>query len=181
VNTVDGKIKYFKLQSGNQFITFRVTDKFDDTPYYGTINNDNKYKLLSWDEILIENVGDDVLKDVGMVLYPMVRDKYGLCLDSDNKKSYITIAPKSEIVVPIIVEYKLPVDNNSDGPTSITKTMSFDIRTSLYNDPINYTFSVTAKQVSTTQDKLIYTNRRNYGIKDIKNGGWIKYKSTEIK
>ena len=163
---------YFNLQTCNQFITFRIKDAFNYDDYYSE-------EQLKKPDII--NVGDDVLEDVGMVLYPMVRDKYGLCLDSDNKKSYITIAPKSEIVVPIIVEYKLPTDNNSDGPTSITKTMSFDIRTSLYNDPINYTFSVTAKQVSTTQDKLIYTNRRNYGIKDIKNGGWIKYQSTEIK
>ena len=64
---------------------------------------------------------------------------------------------------------------------SITKTMSFDIRTSLYNDPINYTFTINAKKTSTTQDKLIYTNRRSYGIKDIKNGGWIKYNPSEIR
>ena len=124
---------------------------------------------------LPENIKGNVLNEDGMVIYPMIREQYALCLDSDNKKSYLTIAPKSEIVVPIVVEYKL---NNSD---TVTKTMSFDIRTSLYQDLTNYTFSVTAKKTSTTQDKLIYTNRRSYGIKDIANGGNIRYRSTEIK
>ena len=166
--------KGYKYQSGNQIITFRIDDPFDGEKYYGKPGecgiDTNK---MSYE--LPENIKGNVLNEDGMVIYPMIREQYALCLDSDNKKSYLTIAPKSEIVVPIVVEYKL---NNSD---TVTKTMSFDIRTSLYQDLTNYTFSVTAKKTSTTQDKLIYTNRRSYGIKDIANGGNIRYRSTEIK
>ena len=159
----------FKLQTCNQFLTFRINDCFTAKQYYSDPKNNDTLSLLKPEKIK-NGVSD-------MVLYPMLRDEYGLCLDSDNIKSYITIAPKSEIVVPIIVEYNL---RDSSIP-QITKTMSFDIRTSLYNDPINYTFSITAKNNTTTQDKLLYTNRRSYGIKDIKNGGWVKYNPSEIK
>lgn len=173
---------YFKLQSGNQILTFRIKDSFDNSPYYDEIGEGNK---LNWNKPILNKINDidefilpsdesGVVKD-GMAVYPIIRDEYGLCMDNDNVKSYITIAPKSEIIVPIAVEYKL------DKMESITKTMSFDIRTSLYNDPINYTFTINAKKTSTTQDKLIYTNRRSYGIKDIKNGGWIKYNPSEIR
>jgi hypothetical protein len=113
----------------------------------------------------------------GMILYPTLREENALCLDSDARKTYLTIAPKSELIIPVMVEYKL----DAKILTSISKTMSFDVRTSLYQDPINYTFTVTAKYTSTTQDKLIYTNRKSYGIKDVNNNGWIKYHSTEIK
>lgn len=165
--------KNFKLQTGNQILTFRVNDPFDKKPYYGDDASEN---IMSWKEpVNDEETGNILTTNDGMVVYPLIREKYALCLDSDSTKSFITIAPKSEIVIPLIVEYKL------NEIKSITKTMSFDIRTSLYQDLINYTFSITAKKTSTTQDKLIYTNRRSYGVKDASNGGYIKYHGIEIK
>ena len=43
----------------------------------------------------------------------------------------------------------------------IKKTLSFDLRTSLYNDPLNYTFTITAKNTTTVSDKLTLLNKNN--------------------
>ena len=44
--------------------------------------------------------------------------------------------------------------------TEIKKTISFDLRTSLYTDPINYSFIVTAKNHASTQDYLMVKNKK---------------------
>ena len=165
------------VQSCNQIITFRLNDPYDSKKYYTEDASFTSSELSVKEEnqtlFVYENGTLSTIHE-GMVLYPMVRDKYSLCLDSNSPKSFITIAPGSQMIVPIIVEYKIP-----DG--AVTKTMSFDIRTSLYQDPINYTFSVTAKNANSTQDKLISTTRKSYGLKDVNTSGWIKYNSTEVK
>ena len=155
------------LQSCNQIITFRLDDPYDGKKYYTSDASFTSSELSTAKD-------KQQLSGNGMALYPLVRDKYSLCLDSNSPKSFITIAPGSQMIIPIIVEYKIP-----DG--AVTKTMSFDIRTSLYQDPINYTFSVTAKNANSTQDKLISTTRKSYGLKDVNTSGWIKYNSTEVK
>ena len=157
------------LQSCNQIITFRINDPYDGKSYYASdaTYTDSKLSSLQSNQQLPAGTN-------GMALYPLVRDKYSLCLDSNSPKSFITIAPGSQIVIPIVVEYCVPTG-------SVTKTMSFDIRTSLYQDPINYTFSVTAKHSNSTQDKLISTTRKSYGLKDVNTSGWVKYNSTEVK
>ena len=70
----------------------------------------------------------------------------------------MSIAPGEEIIVPMYCEYKLTKNSNS----TIKKTISFDIRTSLYHDPINYTFTVSAKNTTTVQDKVVIANRRKF-------------------
>ena len=149
------------LQKGNQIITFRINDAYNGEPYYGENGLD-----------LTNKVSD---AKPGLTMYPFIANKYSISLDSSAVRSYITIAPGAEIVIPIMVKY------NMSSKTIDTKTMSFDIRTSLYQDLINYTFSVTAKNVNNTQDKLISTVRRSYGVKDVNNNGWVKYKSVDIK
>lgn len=156
-------IPQFQLQTCNQIITFRIKDVYDGTEYY---IGDESYtsNKLSWKNEY------QILTGEGMSMYPMISNKHSICLDSDSPRSFITIAPGARIVVPIIVEYNIP-----NKKPAITKTMSFDIRTSLYQDPINYTFSVTAKYASSSADKLLSTTRKSYGIKDLNTQGMIKY------
>ena len=161
----------FKLQTQNQILTFRIKDTYTGNYYYAGGDNFST-NLLSLDKAH-QQLSD--LSGAKMTMYPAINGEFSLCIDSDSSKSFITIAPHSEIVVPIMVEYYIP------NQASITKTMSFDIRTSLYKDPTNYTFSVTTKNVATTQDKLISTARRSFGATDASNNGWIKYNSTEVK
>ena len=174
-NKMDGYEKP-RLQTCNQFLTFRIRDVYDNTPLYQTGNQFNN-STLSLDKgyQLIDTTKTPTT--TSMTMYPLVKEKHSLCMDNDSPRTYLTLAPHEEIVVPIIVEYYI----NNDDKRSITKTMSFDIRTSLYQDPVNYTFSVTAKYASTTQDKLITTARRSFGMTNANNKGWVKYNSVEVK
>ena len=91
----------------------------------------------------------------GMCIYPYLSNRYGLCINSDGRKSSLILNPGEEIIVPMLCEYKVQNSN-----TTIKKTITFDIRTSLYTDPTNYLFTVTAKNTSTLQDKLTISNRK---------------------
>ena len=91
-----------------------------------------------------------------MVIYPYVSTKHGLCIDSNDVKTYMIVNPGEEIIVPLYCEYKVAVPNSL-----IKKTLSFDLRTSLYNDPLNYTFTITAKNTTTVSDKLTLLNKNN--------------------
>lgn len=136
-----------KLQTYNQFITFRVNDVWTGDSYYlpaasPTIEN----KQCSTDII-------SVAKDTNaMSIYPYINSEYSLCINSDSIKSYIIINPGEEISIPIYCEYSCKKDGK------IEKTMSFDIRTSLYNDPTNYAFKVIGKYDLTVSDKIINKN-----------------------
>ena len=90
-----------------------------------------------------------------MVLYPSLLTKYGLCLDSNYIQDYLVINPGSEVVIPLYCEYIITESNGQ-----ISKIMSFDLRTSLYKDPINYTFKVVAKNKNSIQDYLQIKNKK---------------------
>ena len=163
INTIDGKI----LQSANQFIYFRTRDVYDGNTYYKNVKEFNINNVISAfkDHITLRENTDAN----GAALYPNITNKYGLCLKSDTKNSYLQINPGESVVIPLVFEYKL----DTNDQTSIQKTMSFDLRTSLYNDPINYIFTVIAKKDATIQDTVLNTNRKY--IND------IKYSTTVVK
>lgn len=143
-----------RVQTGNQFITFRIKDVNDGSTYY-QIGDQSKNNSLSLNQDYVKNTNDVSIEGTVAYMYPKISNKYGLCIDSDNVGSYILIDGGSSIVIPIIFEYKITGNNGS-----IHKTMSFDVRPSLYKDPITYTFRVTAKSNMTTQDKILMTNNR---------------------
>jgi hypothetical protein len=156
-----------KLQGCNQLLTFRIKDAYNGVEYYSNDQDwymkDNVLYLNDW-----KSLNDlDGIK-FGANMYPMIKEEYALVIDDSNAQPYMILSPGEEIIVPVIFEYVLKDDNNS-----ISKTMSFDIRTSLYNDPINYTFQVIANKENTTQDKLINTNKKYINA--------AKYHTTVIK
>ena len=137
------------LQGCNQFLTFRTRDAWDNTYYYteNAINSTNNIQNSA--ALPIMN------NENGMCIYPYLSNRYGLCINSDGRKSSLILNPGEEIIVPMLCEYKVQNSN-----TTIKKTITFDIRTSLYTDPTNYLFTVTAKNTSTLQDKLTISNRK---------------------
>lgn len=133
-----------KLQTQNQFITFRINDAWTGEEYYSanaTASSNNKQ-----DSTKIDSIGQF---DPGMVIYPQVTSEYDLCINSDDTRSYMVINPGEYKNVPLMCSYKVSKNNDS-----IEKTISFDLRTSLYGDPINYSFTVVAKNNASVQDKL---------------------------
>ena len=156
-----------KLQTQNQFITFRANDLWTGIPYYNntadaaTDNIQNSSKL----PLELEN---NTNKN-WMIAYPLVTNENSLCINSDNSKSYFSLSPGEEIVVPIYCAYSVPVSNGF-----IRKTISFDIRTSLYNDPVNYTFTITAKNTASIQDKILMTNRKRFNTSTLSLSNLLK-------
>ena len=130
-------------------MTFRVRDAYNGEEYYAE-GDQSKSNLLSLDEIMCSQGYTNVESRAWM--YPMLNSKNALAINENNGK-YKTINPDSSIIVPIVFEYMVKDANNS-----IHKTMSFDLRTSLYNDPTNYTFTVTAKYQNTAIDKVLSNN-----------------------
>ena len=160
------------LQTQNQFITFRINDVWTGVEYYKSNAEPNSKNLQ--DSTKIDAIGAS--STIGMVLYPQVTTKYDLCINSDDAKSYILLNPGEVKTVPLLCTYKVTAQN-----ASIEKTMSFDLRTSLYGDPINYVFTVVAKNNATISDKLHATQNtlNNKNIATVKNG--IVYHSTVTK
>ena len=143
------------LQGLNQFITFRIKDAWTGDDYYSEVDAtaDNKQSLSSLPVINENN------NNTSMTLYPYLLTRYGLCIDSDNARSYTIINPGEEIIVPLLCKYYINEESNG-GKSEIKKTLSFDLRTSLYRDPINYTLTVVAKNSNSTNDELTTKNKR---------------------
>lgn len=146
----DGKYDKNTLQTNNQFITFRIKDIWTAEEYY-TINRtaDNYDTTQSLTELpdFNKNIDDD------LIIYPYLSTKYGLCIDSNEIRSNLVISPNEMITVPLLCRYKI---TNADK--DFVKTISFDMRTSLYSDPINYTFKVIAKKQNSILDNLHIEN-----------------------
>jgi hypothetical protein len=151
----------YSLQTQNQFITFRTKDAWTGEAYYNdntgldTDNVQNASKLPEFQDPIIE----ENTNEIGLLVYPYLTTKYGLCIDSDDVRSYTTINPGEEIVIPIYCEYRLE-SWEGERLDEIKKTLSFDLRTSLYTDPVTYSFSVVAKLTNTNQDTLLLNNKR---------------------
>ena len=135
-------------QSQNQFIYFRTKNPYSGKTYYATIVDDNTLYIGE------ENTLNGGRKST---MYPKVQSWDSLCLNTDEIESHMVIGPHEEILIPIIFKYDLSGETTN---TSTSKTMSFDIRKSLYKDPTNYSFRVSAKNTNTVQDKLIINSGR---------------------
>lgn len=153
------------LQTCNQFIYFRRINPYTGVSNYDLVIDSYNYNKEKGYEKLKGSDGLEIFKTnnksaatayftelpsdddvLGAALYPSTSDKYGLCISSDND-NYQLINPGQTITIPAVFEYRLGTDLDS-----ITKTLSFDLRPSLYSDPINYEFTVVAKKESTQQD-----------------------------
>lgn len=143
------------LQTLNQYITFRLNDPWTKQSYYQGGKQFTAKNVLSYDSgyVVLNN-------EIGASMYPILNNKTSLCVESDSTNEYLLLNPEDSIVIPIMFEYNLG-DN-----AELSKIMSFDVRTSLYRDPINFTFKALVKSESTPQDKLINTiKKRNPYIK----------------
>ena len=148
-----------KLQGLNQFITFRINDAWTGEKYYTQNVNASTDKQQDITKLPTLSADDDTC---AMVVYPFVSTKYGLCLDSNDTRSYIIINPGEELIVPIYCEYVINKANNSinKANNSINKTLSFDLRTSLYTDPYTYSFTVVGKKDASAQDAVLSNNKK---------------------
>lgn len=165
------------LQSGNQFLTFRLNNPYTGEMYYTDEENFN----AGGDKLSMQggqisfagddgNIAEDENRKNGAYMYPKLSDRYSMSLDSNTVGDHLVIGPHEEIIIPIVFEYYIKDDS---GDAVINKTMSFEIWPSLYKDPISYTFKVTAKYSASSQDKVIASNKKKFSSWITKNNNII--------
>lgn len=159
-NPVMGGDRSLNLQTTNQIITFRVKNPYDGEMYYdrGSVFNTNN--KLSYEESHVVINSDSY----GMAVYPYVIQMNGLSMTYKEAYSYMLLNPGDEVIIPIMVQYKL----QETGTSAIEKTISFDVRTSLYNDPYTYAIKFSAKYFDTAADKLVSSLTKKYQPKVLK-------------
>lgn len=144
------------LQKGNQFILFRTKDLWTGESYYGNGSQ--------------PSTGIPTISDsTSFAVYPYLSSKQGMCLDSNEVRSFKTINPDNELIIPIRCDFTF----NGTSVSELTRTISFDLRTSLYRDPINYVIKFTVKNNNTVADKVYITHKATL-FEKIKNA--IKYR-----
>lgn len=151
-----------KIQGGNQFLYFRIKDAYTGESFYDTGDQKTSNNILSLEKDHTKYGGTSAPTATLMYVYPKVSNQYGLCLDSNQISGYLTIKPKEEILIPLVVEYYVEEDG------SIYKTLSFDILPSLYKDPINYKLTINAKYQNTIQDEIMTGQSQILNPEDVK-------------
>lgn len=183
-NDDSGNIE-LKEQQCNQFLTFRIKNIWNGKDYYadsiGTAKygeNENNFKNefmpLTKDHYKYSPTFDGTSSSgarpsdefSGSIIYPFLPDKGMLLTSGTDNFSYYVLGPNESIVIPVIFEYKL----DKDDTAGTSKIISFDLRTSLYKDPVSYAFKVNAKYYNKTQDNLLISNKKNQ----------LKYKTLTI-
>ena len=143
------------LQQANQWLTFRIKDAYDGTKYYDKESQFKALNTLSYDEDC--QVLDSILpidkEDSAMTIYPYLSEKGVLQLDSDSTHSKLVLAPTEAVVVPLTVQYYAPGADNPTKNSSISKIITFDLRPSLYSDPVNYLIEFDVTSTDTVQQK----------------------------
>ena len=75
----------------------------------------------------------------GMVVYPRISNIDDICISNEDNNMYKLLLPGETLQIPICVKFKLGSEQE------VQKTISFDLRNSLYSDPLNYQINLKAK------------------------------------
>lgn len=178
MKNLGSKSDQFKLQTCNQFISFRVYDIHSGGQLYSDAKAKQFIEKNSFSGNLLSRYKEccslSLIKEseqinniFGSTLLPCIKTSGSLNANKSNSFiSYFEIGPGQDVVIPLLFEYKLNASTNYTK-----KTMSFDLRTSLYQDPMNYTFSVFARY-----EDIEIDNIRHAKI----NSNALKYNSTIV-
>lgn len=177
----DGATIKLKEQSPNQFLTFRAKDVWNGEVMYGSIIEEieGQDPTLNFTKEIMPGFGITTKENgdvdngqyegwptfftgtetkptpYGSVLYPYIQNKESLVIPSSGANNYRVLSPNETISIPLMFEYKLEKDGKETS-----KTISFDLRTSLYNDPISYNITAIAKFKNTAQDRLLLASKK---------------------
>lgn len=137
------------LQRGNQFITFRTKDLWTGVEYYTQDADSETINQQTSESIPVLST------NTSMTVYPYLSTQYGMCLESNEIRSNKVINPNTELIIPIKCDFTFSdIEMNE-----CYKTISFDLRTSLYKDPITYVIKFIVKRTDTVEDKVFRTHR----------------------
>ena len=144
----------FDVQHLNQWLYFRCFDAYNHKDYYKTATEQDSstytdLKIVGYHENykITESIAKIIYptyfkKELGggMCAFPHITTQKDICITETDNINYKIIYPGESLEIPITVMYSLNKD-----VSEITKTMAFDLRNSLYNDPLNFKFNLKAK------------------------------------
>lgn len=146
------------LQSCNQLMYFRVNDIFNGTDYYKTgVINLNDPKMPATQGVITSKLDENnytqyfnqFVQPTSTTfsyasLYPYIGQKSVICMNADS--NYITIKPGESLSIPLSFYYAfiIPAGTVTATAMSVSKTIAFDIRNSLYQNPLTYRLKVSA-------------------------------------
>lgn len=92
----------------------------------------------------------------GLNAYVTSPSKYGLCMESDAVNSKLTLAPGESISFTVHTEYRLSpsMDQIVGLMNNAAWTIGFNVRNSLYKDPLYYQVKFVAKYQQSAADKM---------------------------
>lgn len=142
-------------QRANQIITYRRTNPYDGS-IYSTIadmtGGDKSHELTinDYNDAHDEKTGLRSSDGYGLWVWPVSPAKYGMCLETDAVSAKLVLAPGESVSYALQIEYKL----NSTNYVTESFTMGFNVRNSLYLDPLYYQIQFVAKHNQSTVDLL---------------------------
>ena len=168
-------------QRANQVITYRRVNPYNGAPYHTTVagliventqaSPARSAALATGDKLEISGdklVGEaqvafdkgyndthnaDGLRndgEYGLWVWPISTSKYGMCLETDAVSAKLTLAPDESISYALQIEYRL----NATDYSSDSHTIGFNVRNSLYLDPLYYQIQFVAKNNQSTIDMV---------------------------
>lgn len=152
---LDDPTKEVTLQHHNQWMYWRINSIYDGTPFYDnstldlTNNSLTKVKATR-DSIPTQwNVGTNLGTAKSYItVFPYIGDLTTICIDANDM--YKTLNPGESLTIPLSV-YHFFSDSQT---THLERTLSFDLRTSLYTDPVNYIFTIGVSRTSDIYKKV---------------------------
>ena len=162
ISQLDGNgNRLFTKQKTNQIITFRTKSPYNGEYYYkynagpaadsgylpALLNSNNKLTL------------------VGLLMYPYIIKENGLNLTFEEATKYMILNSGDEVVIPVMVQYDM---SNAEPGDTYKKTMSFDVRTSLYSDPLTFTFTVSTPYEVKVENKLVSSLTKRFNNKELR-------------
>lgn len=156
----DGSNVIFKAygQRLNQIIAYRRINPYDKSSltaddWSGTYEYENSHNPNTG----LRSNGDEH----GLWVWPISTTEYGMCLETDAVNTKMTLAPDESLSFPLQIEYKLGSDDENTDDENMNKsittssyTIGFDVRNSLYSDPLYYQIQFVAKNNQTSADLL---------------------------
>lgn len=136
-------------QRQNQFIMFRSRDPYAFGELGDPAQKDGDVIGVPTIKEQTAKVSNNVTDEEFVFVTPSAANQEDLCIQSDAIQSRMEIGPGSVQTVPIFVNYFI-----QEGGTESSYTIGFDIRNSLYNDPLYYQVTFVARYNQTFSDLL---------------------------
>ncbi|MDE7346520.1 MAG: hypothetical protein K2N48_07245 [Muribaculaceae bacterium] len=134
-----------KMQSANQVITYRRTNPYNNAP----LSTGGLYPELYMESHEKGNLTEP-LNEGTLNVWPITTSEYGMCIESDAVSSKLVLAPGESVQYALQIEYRMGSISN----TSKSYTLAFNVRNSLYLDPLYYEITFVAKYNQSATDLL---------------------------